>query len=228
MDANKNDSEKAMGEQRKKAPAESRQSGSASAGGIALLLFLAAFLLGFSAIGAGLCYSAHMRKKVCSAEAEGKIIEYMEKSRTGRKHMFTPVVEYEVGNKIFTGNTKAWSSSRTFKTGEYVMIGYNPANPEEFYIKNYDLSITTRLGILFLVISGGILVVTVIVLILDKSKMDKGKKKVVKTGIFVSGIAFLIFVVFMVVAGLTITLCVFGGMGLFALYGWFRDKRRNL
>lgn len=114
--------------------AVSGQSGKRSAKGVLLVLFLALFTLGFGAIGAGLCCSAHIQEKNCSAATEGKVIEYRKDSYIGQKRMFTPVVEYQVGNEIFTGEPNAWHSSRTFEVGEYVTIGYNPANPEEFYI----------------------------------------------------------------------------------------------
>lgn len=201
------------------------QSGKMSARRILLILFLALFALGFGIIGAGLCYSAHMQEKTCSAAAEGRVIGYKKNSYIGQKHMFTPVVEYQVGNEIFTGETNAWYSSRTFETGEYVLIEYNPTNPEEFYIKNYNLNIITRLGIVFLVIGGAILAVTVTVLILGKNKIDKERKETIQAGIIVGGIVLFISMVFIALAGLKNTLCLFGGMGLFVLYGWFHNKR---
>jgi hypothetical protein len=190
-----------------------------------LVLFLGLFAFGFCTIGAGLCYSARMKEKTCSAVAEGRVIEYRKNSYIGQKRRFTPVVEYQVGNEIFAGETNVWYSSRTFEIGEYVMIGYNPTNPEEFYIKSYDLNILTRMGIVFLVIGGGILAITVTVLILDKNRMDKEKKKTIQTGIIVGGIVLFIFVVFAALAGLKNTLCVSGVMGLFALFGRFHNKR---
>ena len=190
-----------------------------------LILFLAVFALGFGIIGAGLCSSAHIQKKTCSAAAEGRVIEYRRNSHIGNKRMYTPVVEYRAGNEILTGETKAWSSSRTFAIGEYVMIGYNPANPKEFYIQNFDLSITTRLGILFLVVSSGILTVTVITLLLNKSRLDKERKQKIEAGLIVGGMILFIFVTFITIAGLKNTPFVFGGMGLFGLYAWFHEKR---
>lgn len=207
-----------------KTPALFGQSGKMSAKGILLILFLVLFTLGFGVIGAGLCYSAHMKEKPCSAAAEGKVIEYKENSYIGQKRRFTPVVKYQAGNEIFTGETNVWYSSRIFETDEYVMIGYNPANPEEFYIKNYDLNIITRLGIIFLVIGGAILAVTVTILILDKNNLDKERKGAIQAGIIIGGIVLFIFVAFAAVTGLKNTLCVFGGMGLFALYGWSHNK----
>lgn len=208
-----------------KTPSVSGQSGKMSAGRISLILFLLLFTLGFGGIGAGLCHSAHRQAKAYSATAEGRVIECRKSSHIGRHHLFTPVVEYQVGNEIFTGETNAWSSSRTFETGEYVAIGYNPANPEEFYIKGYDLNIRTRLGILFLGIGVIILTVTIAVLILHKNKIDKERKEIIRAGIIIGGIVLFIFAGFVVVAGLKNTLCVFGAMGLFALYGWIHNKR---
>ena len=179
-----------------KTPALFGQSGKMSAKGILLILFLVLFTLGFDVIGAGLCYCAHMKEKTCSAAAEGKVIEYKENSYIGQKRRFTPVVKYQAGNEIFTGETNVWYSSRIFETDEYVMIGYNPANPEEFYIKNYDLNIITRLGIIFLVIGGAILAVTVTILILDKNNLDKERKGAIQAGIIIGGIVLFIFVAF--------------------------------
>lgn len=203
----------------------SGQSGKMSAGRILLILFLALFTLGFGIIGTGLCYSAHMQEKTYSAAVEGRVIEYRKNSYIGQKRMFIPVVEYQVGNEMFTGETNGWYSSRTFEPGEYVEIGYNPENPEQFYIKGYDLNIMTRLGILFLGLGGKILTVTVTVLILDKNKTDKERKKTIRAGIIAGGIVLFIFIGFVAVAGLKNTLCVFGAMGLFALYGLLHDKR---
>ncbi len=208
-----------------KTPAVSKQSGKMPARRVLRVLFLALFALGFGLIGAGLCHSAHMQEKTCSAAAEGRVIEYRKDSHIGQKRTFTPVVEYQVGNKVFTGETKAWYSFRTFQIGEYVMVGYNPTNPEEFYIKSYNLNIMTWLGALFLFIGGAILAVTATVLILGNSKMGKEKKAKIQAGIIVGGILLFLFAGFAAVAGLQNTLFVFGGMGLFALYGWFHNKR---
>lgn len=156
-----------------------------SAKKILLILFLPLFALGFCIIGAGLCHSAHMQEKNCSAMAEGRVIEDRKNSYIGQKRMFTPIMEYQVENEIFTGETNVWHSSRLFERGEYVMIGYNPTNPEEFYIKSYNLNMMARLGILFLVIGGAILVITVTVVILDKNKMDKEKKEKIQTDRYV-------------------------------------------
>lgn len=193
---------------------------------ILLILFLVLFAFGFGITGAGLCYSAHTQEKTCSATTEGRVIECRKIPYFGQKRMFTPVVEYQVGNEMFTGESDVRSSHRAFETGESVTIGYNPENPEEFYIKSYDLNIMTRLGILFLVISGAVLAITGIVLILARNNISKEKRAKLQAGIIVGGIVLVIVAVFTAVAGLKNTLCILVGMGLFALYGWFHNKRR--
>lgn len=77
-----------------------------------LILFLAVFALGFGIIGAGLCSSAHIQKKTCSAAAEGRVIEYRRNSHIGNKRMYTPVVEYRAGNEILKSKGILYSKFR--------------------------------------------------------------------------------------------------------------------
>ena len=84
------------------------------------------------------------------------------------------------------------------------------------------------MGVLFLVISGTILAIIVTVLVLNKSRLLKERKESVQAGLIVGGIVLFLFAGFAAVAGLKNTLCLFRGMGLFALLRWANVSETDL
>lgn len=147
-----------------------------------MLLFLVIFVLIFAVTGTGMIYSAHRKEKICSATAEGVVVRYREYTRNNHSHEYSPVVEYRVGNKILTGETNVWMSGRNFEEGVYVEIGYNPENPEEFYIRNYDLKTTYGMGMIFLAVSAGITLISILLLVLRRIHMEEKRKEGEHTG----------------------------------------------
>lgn len=203
-----------------------KQSGKKSGGKIFLILFLTVFALGFGALGFGMVHSAHKKTETCSAAAEGRIVGY-KKSSYNHKRRFSPIVEYQVENQIFTDETNVRLNYRPFKEGEHVLLYYNPDRPDEFYIKGYDLKTTYKIGAIFLLVAIGIFVMLALFSILGRIKMDKKKKDDILAKIIIFAILLLMFTVFSSLAGLRITICLFAGAGLFSLYGIYQSKHKK-
>lgn len=201
-----------------------KQSGKKSGGKFFLILFLTVFALGFGALGFGMVHSAHKKTGTCSTAAEGRIVGYRESSH---KRRFSPIVEYQVENQIFTDETDVRLNYRPFKEGEYVLLYYNPDRPDEFYIKGYDLKTTYKIGAIFLLVAIGIFVILALFSISGRVKMDKKKKDDILGKIIIFAILLFMFTVFSSLAGLRITICLFAGAGLFSLYGIYQSKHKK-
>lgn len=198
-------------------------SGKKSGGKILLILFFAVFVLGFGTVGVSMIHSAYIKEKVCSAETVGVIIDY---SRN-HKHMYTPIVEYQVGEQMFTSDANIRSNHRPFKKGESVSICYNPQSPDEFYMKEYGMKETYGLGVIFLVCSIGTFIASVLFAGIGKIKIDKERKERIQAKIFLSAAVLFIFTVFLCLAGIGITIGISIVMVLFALYGRHHNKRKQ-
>lgn len=203
-----------------------KQSRKKSGGEIFIILFLIAFAIFFGALGAGIIHSAYTKEKTYSVAVEGRIIGYKDSSYNNKRR-FSPVVEYWVGNQEVTGETNVQFNYRPFKEGEYVSVYYNPNKPDEFYIKEYDLKTMYKMGTVFLVISMGIFMALILFAILGKVKMDNEKKEQIQVKIILSLIILFMFTVFSCLIGIGITICIFGGMGIFISYGIYQDKHKN-
>lgn len=200
----------------------SGKSGKKAGGKILVVLFFAVFVLGFGAVGVVMIHSAYMKEKVYSAETDGIVIDY----NRNYKHMYTPVVEYQVGDQTFTSSTNTRFNHRPFKKGESVSIYYNPKSPDEFYLKGYDLKGTYNLGVIFLVFSMGILIVSVLFAVIGRIEIDNERKGRIQAKIFLSVAVLVIFTAFLCLAGLGLTICILIFMVLFALYGRHQNKRK--
>lgn len=97
--------------------ADSGKSQTSSGGTIALVLFLTIFALGFGAIGMVMLRSAHAKEQICSAQAEGHIIDYRESTHK-RTHMYSPVIEYQVDGQYYTSETNVSLSYRPYQQAE--------------------------------------------------------------------------------------------------------------
>lgn len=201
----------------------SGKSGKKAGGKILVVLFFAVFVLGFCAVGVVMIHSAYMKEKACSAETDGIVIDY----NRNYKHMYTPIVEYQVGDQMFTSGTNTRSNHRPFKKGESVSIYYNPKSPDEFYLKGYDLKVTYSLGVIFLVFSMGVLTVSVLFAVISRTKMDKERKERILAKIFLSATVLIILTAFLCLAGPGITICILTFMVLFALYGRHQNRRKQ-
>lgn len=204
----------------------SEQSSKKPHGSFFLILFLTMFALGFGALGFGMMHSGYKKEQSYNGTAEGRIIDYR-KSSHKNKRMFSPIVEYQVGDEVFIGETNASLNYRPYKEGAYVEVHYNPKNPDEFYIKEFDLETTYKLGRIFLFVSIGILIILVLCFVLSKLKMNKEKKERILAKVVFSAALLFIFIVSFCLAGLIKTLCIFAGMGLFALYGIHQNKKKK-
>ena len=193
---------------------------------LGILLFLI-FTLGSGTIGITLLRSAHAQEKACSGKVEGQVVEYRKHYSGFRRKTYSPVVEFRAGNEMITGNSQTSSYPKPFKPGEYVTIGYNPQDPSEFYIKGYDLKTDYQLGTIFLLISLAIFAAAALLLLLGKIHIEEKKKEKIQTAMFLTGAIGFILTMFLVLAGIPITVCVFTAMGLFALYGRRKNKQNK-
>lgn len=201
------------------------QSGKKSGGTFFLILFLTIFALGFGTVGVIIIHSAYTKEHTYSAMTTGIVIDYNRYSYNNR-HKYSPIVEYRVGNQVFTGETNVRLNYRSFKEGESVPVFYNPKSPNEFYIKEYDLKTTYMIGAIFLLVGIGILVVFVLSAVIGRIKTDKAQKDRIQVKIFLSAAILFIFTVFTCLAGVVRTICIFAVMGGFTLFGIYREKRK--
>lgn len=207
---------------------DSKQPSKQKGANIFITLFLMIFVLGFGALGIGMIYSAYAQEKTYSETTEGEIVEYKtRRSSSKHKRMFCPVVKYQAEGEDVIGVSNTWSTSKPFKNSKRVTIGYNPANSGEFYIKGYDLKTEYRLGGIFIFVSIAILFVIFVFGILSKIKMDEEKKSKIQAKIVMASSILFIFIIFFLLSGPVITLCVFIAMGIFALYGVHSNKRQK-
>ena len=207
-------------------PEEKGVTGKKSGGKLFLILFLTVFSLGFGILGAVMIHSADAKERSYSTSAEGMVIGYRDSSRNS-KHSYSPIVEYRADHQIFTGETNIWFNYRPFQEGEYVSIYYNPEKPEDFYIKQYDLPTTYKMGAIFLLVALGIPAVLVLFAVINRIITDPKKKERIQAILLVSLIVLFIFIVFCALAGPVITICILAVMGLFALYGIRQNRRQK-
>lgn len=205
---------------------EKEDTGKKPGGKIFLILFLTLFSLGFGILGTVMIHSAYAKERACSASAEGMVVGYRDASR-GSKHSYSPIVEYQAENQIFTGETNIWFNYRPFQEGEYVSIHYNPEKPEDFYIKQYDLPAAYKMGAIFLLTALGIPAVLALFAVINRVITDPKKKERIQAVFLVSLIVLFIFIVFCALAGPVIAICIFAVMGLFTLYGIRQNRRRK-
>lgn len=207
-------------------PEEKEYTGKKSRGKIFLIIFLIFFSLGFGILGTVMVRSAYAKERVCSASAEGMVVGYRDSSRNN-KHRYSPIVEYRADHQIFTGETNIWFNYRPFEEGEYVSVYYNPEEPEDFYIKQYDLPATYKMGAIFLLVALGIPAALVLFTVINRVITDQKKKEQIQAVFLLSLIVLFIFIVFCALAGPVITICIFAVMGLFTLYGIRQNRRRK-
>ena len=193
---------------------------------IFLILFLSIFVLIFGVLGTTMVYSAYRKEKTCSMPTTGRIIDYNDHSYNN-KHKYTPIIEYRVGDQVFSSETNIRFNYHPFKKGEYVSVYYNPKSPDEFYMKEYDLRTLYILGAVFLLVSIGIIIVSALCAIIGKIKINQKKKAQIQIKIFLSAILLFMFTIFSCLAGLGKTICIFIAIGLFALYGIHQNKRKK-
>ncbi len=197
-----------------------------SGGRMILLVFVLIFGLGFGIVGLFMVRSAYLKEKRCSAETTGTIVDYGRHYSKGHD-LYSPIVEYRVGDQVFSSETNVRFNYRPFKKGEGVSIFYNPQNPGEFYIEEYDVGTTYRLGVIFLFVSVAVLIISALFFVMGRITMDPKKKARMEGKIFIFAALLFVFTVFSCLAGLGKTICIFAVMGLFALYGRYRDRRKK-
>lgn len=202
------------------------QTGKKSSRKFFLILFIAVFSLSFGVPGAVMIRSAYMKEKICCAETDGTVVDYRSRYHHNDRE-YSPVVQYRVEEQVFTSETNIWFQNHPLKTGEYVSVYYNPESPDEFYVKQYDLKVEYKLGAVFLLVSIGIVGITVLFAVIGRIKMNKAKKEQLQAKMMLSAVFLFLFIMFICLAGPAITICVFAVMGLIALYGFFQNRRKK-
>ena len=124
------------------------------------------FAVAFIIFGLYLIYSAVSRSRKCSAEAVGTVTgRESKRQRTGsRKHRRTtvayyPVVEFEANGQVITGTADISSSNpNKYADGTTLPVRYNPADPQEFIIKNKSMMGSLVPAILMIVLGAAYLI----------------------------------------------------------------------
>ena len=103
-------------------------------------------ILGIVSIGLGIfiIVSGNELAKVCTEETTGTIVGILREEETDSEGymsiVYTPQIEYKVGEQLFTEKGNGSSNASEYKVGEQVDIMYNPNNAEEHIIKGDNSS----------------------------------------------------------------------------------------
>lgn len=188
------------------------------------VILLTAVILLMEAVGGGIIYYAWAKEKICCAEAEGTLINW-EKRKDKKSRKYVPVVEYRVGKEIYTGISNIESLKRTIEEGSPVLIGYDPSNPYNYYLKGYDLEAIRSFGGIFMVLGAVFAAVNIICAILNRMEMDDKRKVRIKEWIFILCFfaAFSWFII--ALAGIRTALLVVIVMAPFVLYVKLKNRK---
>lgn len=159
------------------------------------------FILMLEAVGGIIMYSAHVKEKHCSAAAEGVLLEWG-KRRSANKVKYYPIVQYQVGDKAYTGVSNAETIKRPFKEGDMITICYNPADPFVFYIKGYDLKLIRSLGSIFLIMGLVLALVHMICAVLNRMDMEENKRVRIKEIFYALGVLFVFYWIVILISGI--------------------------
>ena len=103
-------------------------------------------IIGFIAIGLGVFFivSGNNLKKVCTEEATGTIVGILREEETDSDGytsiVYTPQIEYKVGEQSVTIRGNGSSNASNHIVGEQIEIMYNPNKVEEYMIKGDNSS----------------------------------------------------------------------------------------
>lgn len=124
---------------------------------------LITIIIGIAAIGLGIfiMISGNKLAKVCTEETTGTIVGILREEETDSEGytsiVYTPQIEYKVGEQLVTAKGKESSNASAHKVGEQIEIKYNPNNVEEYMIKGDNSS--NIAGIIWIVL--GVIVLLV-------------------------------------------------------------------
>ena len=95
-------------------------------------------------LGTFILVSGNKLAKVCTEETTGTIVGILREEETDSEGytsiVYTPQIEYEVGEQLVTAKGNGSSNASDHKIGEQVDILYNPNNAEEYMIKGDNAS----------------------------------------------------------------------------------------
>lgn len=107
---------------------------------------LLTIIFGIIAIGLGIfiMISGNKLAKVCTEETIGTIVGILREEETDSEGftsiVYTPQIEYKVGEQLLTAKGNGSSNASEHEVGEQVEIMYNPNNAEEYIIKGDNSS----------------------------------------------------------------------------------------
>lgn len=191
-------------------------------------LFILIFTVGFMLIGGGIIYSACRKDASYTGTATGTVMGYV--SRPGDvddsfQYFYAPVIRYETMEGSFcTGTGNVWTSGYPFEVGEQISIRYNPEQTDVINVEGYGVSVSYKLGAgLFLF--GFAISVLLLIFFLKKAVRDSATRERIMGKLTAAIIVLLISGVWCMLAGIKITLVVFGILGLYALYQHCKKRR---
>lgn len=193
-----------------------------SSGNILIFVVLALFAIVFGATGIGMLFSSYWKAERCSATTEGVVTAYESKMLSNRKKGYCPILEYEAGGEMLTVPSNFFASPKPFRIGKQVTVAYNPTNPREFYIKDFELKDRCKMGVGFAVL--GFLFLIFIIVAISTKRLDAEKRKLFwGKAVPVVG-AFVIFLVWALFIGFKLALL---GAICFGLYAKYEKKRKR-
>ena len=122
-------------------------------------------IFGLVALGLGIfvMISGSRLAKVCTEETTGTVVGILREEETDAEGytsiMYTPQIEYKVGEKLVTAKGKGSSNASDHQVGEQIELMYNPNNVEEYIIKGDNSSKIG--GIIWIVVGVVVLLVGV-------------------------------------------------------------------
>lgn len=184
-------------------------------------LFLLVFTVGFMSVGVYFLYSSCQEDLRYSGEANGTVVEYTRKwDTTGETsgYLYAPVVRYQAeGNGICMGTGNVWSSRRSFEIGEQITIRYNPDQTDIVSIEGNGLSVGFKMGFVFFLFGFTVSILVLIFFALKLLVHNQDTRNRIMGRICVLLIGLLIAGVWIVLAGLKLTMAVFALFGLYVL-----------
>ncbi len=99
------------------------------------LIVLGCIWFPFLAIGVYTIISYLLRKRRCTEEVDGMVVEFEDSRKLNSSAKYT-IFQYYVDGITYTQRSKIGSSNNKYRIDEEVTIYYNPTNPNEYIVKN--------------------------------------------------------------------------------------------
>lgn len=113
-------------------------------GWVAWIVFGILALLGaiFLSIGIGVTVSRKNKRRKCTAEATGVIVEYRRRRNAFNRASLFPVIEFTADGKNVRVESHFGSTNPEFAPGDSVVVCYDPNDDKRYYIMNSKIGHT--------------------------------------------------------------------------------------